>query len=422
MKIHKIAALGAVAALALTACSTDGEGGDKSTTAAPKPSASVDNSKRTITFWVADGGTNDAMRTILMDEFKAKTGATLKIEEIGWGELIPRLTTALPNADQTPDLVEVGSTQVPTFTSVGAFADLTANLAALGGDKLTPQGFVDAATEDGKVFATPYYSGPRYVFYSKSKFKHAGVEVPTTLAELGEAAKKLTKDKVSGFYLPGQDWRDAMTWVWANGGDIAKVVDGKWQGQFSSPESQAALAQLQDLYTNGTKAPKDGTDAEIWVPYNNGESAMFVAPMWAADPKVIPALEDTGAFALPGLTAGTAAPSLAGGSSIAISAQSKNQDLALELMKIVYGEKIQKEWAKTWIPAISDYASLLGDTEFAKAAIAASETSVLTPASPGWAQVEASKDLESFFGEIATGADPVAAAKKIDEKLNAALN
>ena len=44
------------------------------------------------------------------------------------------------------------------------------------------------------------------MFYNKDAFAAAGVEVPTTLAEFTEVAKKLQTDTQSGFWLPGQDW------------------------------------------------------------------------------------------------------------------------------------------------------------------------------------------------------------------------
>ena len=42
-----------------------------------------------------------------------------------------------------------------------------------------------------------------------------------------------------------------------------------------------------------------------------------------------------GAFAMPGLTAGTTSPAFLGGSNLAISAKSKHPDLAYELLKIL---------------------------------------------------------------------------------------
>ena len=101
-KLIGLVAASAAAALALTACSS---GSGTATTASP--SSTVDNSTRTITLWLAGGDTPDELRTYLKDTFKTKTGATLKIEEQSWGDLLTKLTTSLPDAANTPDVVEL---------------------------------------------------------------------------------------------------------------------------------------------------------------------------------------------------------------------------------------------------------------------------------------------------------------------------
>ena len=116
----------------------------------------------------------------IRDRFKAKTGATLKIQEQSWGDLTTKLTTALPDANNTPDVVELGNTQSPTFTNVGAFLDISDMYNELGGTKLLPS-FVEAGSVDGKQFALPYYFGSRYLFQRKDVWTQAGVATPKTL-------------------------------------------------------------------------------------------------------------------------------------------------------------------------------------------------------------------------------------------------
>ncbi len=416
MKFTKIAAATAAAALALTALAACGgsSDGDK-----------AEGGSDTVTLWLA--GKEDTPKKVedwLVKEFAAQhKGKNLKVQHIDWGELIPRLNTAL-QSDKTPDVVEVGNTQAATFTSVGAFTDLTDKLDDLGSN-IGPKSFVEAGTYDGKVSAVPYYWGSRYIFYSKKAFKDAGIEVPTTLEGFNKAATQLKSEgnsKFSGFWLPGQDWRNGISWIFANGGDIAKQEDGKWVATLSSPESIKGLTELQGLYENATTAPKDGKDAEPWTAYNNGEAAMFMAPSWArwsVDEKLA---KDLGGFPLPGVDGG-AAPVFAGGSNLGISAKSKNQDLSFDLLKLIYSDEFQQQLAKNGLgPANDSFTGLMGDDEFAKAAVAAASNSKLTPASPEWASVESASIMEEFFGKIASGDDVAAAAKATDDKLNAALN
>ena len=85
------------AALVLTACAS---GGDSSDT--PAATSSTSNADKTVTLWLAGGDTPDELRTYLTDTFKAKTGATLTIEEQAWPDLVTKLTTALPGRREHP--------------------------------------------------------------------------------------------------------------------------------------------------------------------------------------------------------------------------------------------------------------------------------------------------------------------------------
>src|SRR3954466_491890 len=169
--------------LAVAACGSDEGDSSKDSSASNEPAG--------IRLWLNGTDTPQELRDYLVETFaKQNKGSTLTIEEQDWNGLVPRLQTALASEDQTPDLVEIGNTQSPTFTYAGAFADITDMVGDLGGDDLL-QGFLAAGTVDDTVYAVPYYSGARAVFYNKEMFQAAGVEVPTTLEEFSAAAEKL---------------------------------------------------------------------------------------------------------------------------------------------------------------------------------------------------------------------------------------
>ena len=450
MRIVRTGAIAAVGLLALAACS-----GGATETEAPSDDASTGTVEATeIRLWVNGGDTPQELRDYLVDTFAVENpGSTLVIEEQDWNGLVPRLQTALASAEQTPDLVEIGNTQAPTFTYAGAFTDITDLYAELGGETLL-QGFVEAGSADGAVYALPYYSGARAVFYQKDIFAAAGVEVPTTLDQFTEVAIALQAANpngtanFSGLWLPGQDWYNGTAWIYSHGGDLAVQDGDQWVGALSSPESQEGLAQLQTLFTEATNAPRDADSNEPWVPFNNGEVAMFSAPTWArwsidlpecnkgVDPEdtsdEATALrgeqqacneEKTGVFPLPGLTAGEPATVFAGGSNIAIPAKSANQDLAKNLLRIIFSEAYQTMLAENGlIPANSEYASAMGDDVYATAAIDAALGARLTPAAEKWADVEGARILEDFFQQVASGADLVDAAAQADQLIADALN
>ncbi|WP_404389893.1 extracellular solute-binding protein [Humibacillus xanthopallidus] len=438
------------AALLLTACGGGATGSSSSATTASK----ADNAGKTITFWVVGGDTPQELRTYLQDTFKAKTGATLKIEEQGWGDIVTKLTTSLPDANNTPDVTELGNTQAPTFTNVGAFSDVSDLYEELGGAKLL-QSFVDVGSVDGKKFALPYYFGSRYMFARSDVWKEAGVKTPTTLEEFNTAVKTITakspreiKD-FSGFFLGGQDWRNGISWVFANGGELAKKENGQWVSTLSDPNTIKGLTQLQDLFKNASKAPADAKDATPWLYVNDSDeildenqkvtgktslaAATIMAPGWAhwsigdlveKDGKKVREWNDAkfAAFVLPG-NDGKPAPVFAGGSNIGISKASQNQELSRDLMRIIFSPEYQQMLGKAGLgPANADYVSSLGTDQFAKSLIESASNSKLTPAAPGWAAVESKMILEEFFGKIRDASDLTALAAEYDAKITPILN
>lgn len=405
------------------------------------PTTPADEGGKDITLWLMGGDTPDALRDYLKTEYADATGGTLTIEQQDWSDALSKLTTALPDAENTPDVTEIGNTWAPTFTTVGAFSDVSDMYDELGGDKLL-QSFVEVGSVDGKQYALPYYFGSRYVFYRKDIWAAAGLSVPTTLAQFNQDVATLKTAGQSGFYLGGEDWRNGISWIFANGGDLAKKDGDTWKSSLSSPATIAGLEQLQALYTDASLAPVTEADSTPWVNINNNEStgapeaATIIAPGWAhwsigdlaPDPKdatkTVATWNDDifGAFVLPGADGG-AAPVFAGGSNIAISAASKNQAASRELLKIIFSKDYQNMLGANGLgPANLDYAASLGDDQFAKALVESAADSKLTPAAPGWAAVEGSGLLEEFFGKVNGGGDIPALAKEYDAKIDALIN
>lgn len=400
-----------------------------------------DEGGKDITLWVMGGDTPEALRDFLKTEYADATGGTLSIEQQDWSDALSKLTTALPDAENTPDVVEIGNTWAPTFTSVGAFSDLSDIHDELGGDDLLPS-FVEVGSFDGKVYAEPYYFGSRYIFYRKDIWSAAGLSVPTTLEEFNESVATLKTAGQSGFYIGGEDWRNGISWIFANGGELATVDGTEWSSALSDPKTIEGLEQLQSVFADASLAPVTEADSTPWVNINNNattgapEAATIIAPGWAHwsigdlapdpadDTKTIATWNDEtfGVFVLPGVDGG-AAPVFAGGSNIAISAASKNQAASKELLKIIFSEEYQNLLGQNGLgPANLKYSSALGDDQFAAALAESAASSKLTPAAPGWAAVEGSGLLEEFFGKVNAGGDIKALAEEYDAKINELIN
>ncbi len=415
-----IVALGAAAALTLAGCATSG-GTDATEEGAE------------IRVWLVGIDTPDEARDYLKTTFEEEhPGSTLVIEEQSWDGLVDRLTTSLSGSD-SPDVVEVGNTQASAFTSAGAFLDLTDEYEDLGGDDLLP-GFVEAGSYDGKFYAAPLYSGARLVFYKKDALAASGLSVPTTLDEYIANGEKLAADNPgkSGIWWPGQDWYNALPYVWENGGEVA-VPDGDgWDAQFSSEESLAGLEQVQRVMTNASRAPKDGNETSPEVGFCDGTTLQLSAPSWVKWSILAPADAEApgcpeqeanlGVYALPGKDGGTAQV-FAGGSNIGVSAKSAHPELAVDALKIILSDEFQTIYGENGlVPAKVSLADTLGTDEVAEATAEAAANAKLTPASPKWADVEAAGILQDLFVNIAQGGDVQALAEQADADIEAILN
>ena len=449
MKILRFAAVGVAATLALAACSSAPSDTEPSESSAPSATESETESSEApapegaeITLWLAGGDTPDALREYLKTTFAEQNpGSTLVIEQQEWGDLVTSLTTALPDAANTPDVVEIGNTQSPTFTTVGAFRDLSPIYDELGGDKLL-KSFVDVGKVGDAKFALPYYFGSRYMFFRPDIWSAAGVEVPSTLGEFTDAVSKLRTDEMSGFAMGGQDWRNGISWVFANGGELATVDGTTWTSTLSDPNTIKGLEQWQEIFEGASNLPATDRDVAYWEFLNDGTdgaappAATIMAPGWArwsigdlttndAGDEVRDGMADAekfDIFALPGVDGGIA-PVFAGGSNIAISAQSQNPELAENLLRIIFSEEYQTLLGQNGLgPANSDFVSALGDDKFAQTMIDTAAASKLTPAAPGWAAIEGAFVYEDLFQKIAEGGDVTALAAEYDAILTPMLN
>ena len=425
MKFRRIlaGAAAASAVLALAACSSD----------ATDAGGSGDGAEAgTVRMWVMEGSLTEESQKFLADQFAEENpGSELKIEVQQWDGIVSKLQTALASKNESPDLVEIGNTQTTTFTTVGAFADVTDLKDALGGDDLIPS-FVDASTVDGKVYAYPFYAGARGVYYRTDLFEQAGIEVPQTIGDFDDAVAALQKANpegtadFSGMYLAAVDVHGIGSYLFAHGFEYAKKDGEKWVGQASSPASIAALESLQSTFQNGTKYALDSQAGQKSFEryFNEGTTGVLIGT-GNIGTKIDQALwddEKVGVIAIPSDEPGVAGATFAGGSNIGLATNSQNPALAKKALETIFGEGFQTRLAEEgWVPGNTAYSdSVTGP--FGEIAGDIITNSKLTPNSPEWGVTFGGAQLSEFFTRIAKGEDVKATAKAFDEQLDAALN
>ncbi|MBG0566996.1 extracellular solute-binding protein [Actinoplanes aureus] len=438
MRNHRFTAAVAVGLTAiLTAGACGSSGSSTSGDGAPAGVPAVKGEGKTLTVWVMDGDYTEATMKAINDEFTQATGAKVDVQIQQWEGITTKVSTAL-STSSTPDVLDLGNTQVPAFAANGALLDLTPYKADLQQGRTWLAGLEEPATVDGKLYAAPGFAGARAVIYNKKTWAAAGVtEAPKTYADLTAALDKIKAKNpapdFSAYYLPGQYWFAGFQFMWDAGGDIAKNEGGTWKGTFSSPESQKGLNDFktfQNTYSSKASQTIDTINPDQTQLFAQGKTSAIMATAGAiglikkANPKITDA--DLGTFPFPGQS-GKNQPVMLGGSDWGIAAKSDAHDLALQWVKIAASPTVQDKnvfGVDGWIPNSTQgiEAAQSSLDEHQKAFFTAALISKATPAAAQWSAIEGDKSINQVFADIASGAkSPADAAKGFDEHLNTTL-
>jgi N,N'-diacetylchitobiose transport system substrate-binding protein len=443
---RRIAVAAALAATLIGAAAC-GSSSDKKDNSASL--GSLDGKGKTINAWIMADAQNPKWKPILDDSiarFKAATGADVNITFTNWPNHLQQLDAAL-NAGTGPDVVELGNTEAPKYVFGGGLKDLTSVKSRFDNNSTWLDGLAGACVQDGKYYCIPYYAGTKLSIYRTDLLQAAGIANPPAtqqelLADLDTLKTKNAGNKnFVAFNMPGRYWYAAMSWVYTNGGTIAdKGSDGKWKGELESAQAQAGLTQWANVVKNySTTTSQTVTEQNQDTLYETGNVFMEYDAGWHSgvvqqvhtnpnDPNS--PLKDTavkgkvGLFAMPGLSDSQPFKSFLGGSVLGVTKDSKNAALAAEFIK--YYTDTKAETAFIDLGNLPNATSLL-DAAAANPAVgpqvsAAAKASWFTPAAPTWANVESQNVLQDMCQAIATGTDPMTAAKAADDKINSILN
>ncbi|MFE2750937.1 sugar ABC transporter substrate-binding protein [Actinosynnema sp. NPDC059335] len=422
MKGWRGLAVGAAAlAVAVAGCGTKADSGSGDS-----------GEPKTLTVWLMDGSAPTTLTDALHKEFQdSHPGVTVKYEIQKWNGIQEKLTTAL-TSNNPPDVIELGNTQTAKFAAEETLLDLSGKAGELNGDQWLG-GLKDSLTWDGKQYGLPFYAANRTVIYRTDLFEAAGITAaPKSRDEWVSAIEKLKAANAADpdfqpLYLPGQSWYVLLSFIWDEGGDVAKPQGSAWAGALDTPEAKAGLEFYKKLVdVSGTKAPKDADEAtpQQMEVFGTGKIGMMIGLPWelAGAVKANPDLKDkTAAFPIPSKTAGKTAPVFLGGSNLAIPAGSKNSDLATEYLKLLSSAKYQDMLAEGGaVPGTSTDTSKLATTPIGKALAESAPNGKVTPTTPSWAAVEAGQNpLKDMLTAYLTGAKPLDAATS---DANAALS
>ena len=432
-KITAAAATSAALALGLAACG----GSEEPTTSSPSAAASGPAfAGKTLSVWRL-GDSNPAAAKYMEElnaEFKAKTGADVKLEWIPWPQVADKFAAAATGTG--PDVTEIGNDQVPMWQSQDALEPVT-DIAREGDRAQIPQNLYGYETVDGEIYAIPWGAGARAVLYRKDWFDELKIEIPKTWDELVAAAKKIQKEKgdgVDGFaFNGGSDANHLLAaFAWSEGGEYAVKEGDKWVGKLTEPGFAAGFATYTGLVTDGlsSKANLTLNTVDIRKRFANNKVAMYLTAAWD-----LPGIEEDskgklkgdklGFFPLPSKKGGPA-PSFFGGNDLAVWGGTQQAELAKEYVKLATSKTWADRYAKEGglLPVYPDTLAELKEDPAQGAFAEAFANARAFPADPNWSEADATKAvLQNAARDVIEGKKDAATAladanKELEEILN----
>ncbi|WP_037908463.1 ABC transporter substrate-binding protein [Actinacidiphila yeochonensis] len=354
-----VAALG----LAATACG----GGSDDSDGSSKNGGSTKGV--TLTYWASNQGASlDVDKQVLTPElkkFQQQTGITVKLEVIGWADLLNRILAATTSG-QGPDVLNIGNTWSASLQATGALLPWdSSNFSAIGGKDRFSAASIAAAGAAGKdPAAVPLYSMGYGLYYNKKMFADAGLQPPTTWDELNADAKKLTTGGHYGIAVEGSNLQENVHSAFV----LAKQHGADWfdasgKPTFTSAGDVAAVKQYVDFIADGVadKGNAEYAQNQTITDFATGKAAMM---MWQTASSTILThgmkSGDYGVVPVPTLTAGatgaTGVTSMVAGINLSVFQNTKHKDAALQFVKFMTSTPEQKILNKAYgsIPPVTE--------------------------------------------------------------------
>ena len=316
-------------------------------------------------------------------------GWNVNVQYQGWGDHLQKFDATIA-ANNTPDVIEMGNTEMTKYMAAGAFANITANKGQFDNASHWLAGLKKSSMFNGKLYGVPYYAGSRLVTYRTDLFNKAGIKkAPKSLKQFeSDLAKVKTKSHTKGFtpfYMAGTDWYSALSFLYDYGGSIAKFSNGKWHGTLASKKSVAGLTAYKRFFHASSPKSASKLNEANPAPYTvfsqNRTSAIF-GPGWFSCCTGKKYTKVTGQFVMPSHKAGKSMPGFLGGSDLAVPAQSNSQAQARAW--IADFTNTANEKALQGVGNIPNATNLLNNTVNDRAA----KASWFVPTAKHWVDVE----------------------------------
>jgi N,N'-diacetylchitobiose transport system substrate-binding protein len=365
-------------------------------------------SAHTLTVWLqvdAQNGWPEIVAAANNAFESSHPGWNVNVQYQQWTDHLQKFDATIAGND-TPDVIEMGNTEMTKYMAAGAFANISGNKGQFANSSKWLAGLKASASFGGKLYGVPYYAGSRVITYRSDLFKKAGFKKPpTSLAQFQSQLVKVGKMEkhVKGFaplYVGGEDWYSALSFVFDYGGSIAKLSHGKWHGTLNSKASVKGLTAFKNFFKatqSRSTATLDGSNPFPYTVFSQGRTAANYGPAWYTCCTGKKLANATKQFVMPSHTRGQAMPGFLGGSDLAVPAQSSNRAEAIAWVAAFTSTASEQALEKKG--NIPNATNLLGKSVNERAAA----RSWFVPQAKHWVDVENGNILKTMLAAILTG-------------------
>jgi len=251
--------------------------------------------------WVMDNGIGSQKAVHkLVKKFKRDTGIPVEVRVLNWGNAYTVITEAFAAPDSIvdfPDVLQLGSTWVPHFASVGKLRVLDTLLAQVDSSRFYTEAFkASHIAGNSDVYSFPWFLDVRALFANEWLWHTLDIQdsdinsMPKFLGSLrainrGELKNSEMK-RVAAFALPGKDdWtgpQQMSPFVWGLGGDFLKCENGACKSSLLDSATLAGLAVYvkilgddelapQSLFENSAQNAVRFVNSELLIHYGTSE-------------------------------------------------------------------------------------------------------------------------------------------------------
>ena len=227
--------------------------------------------------WFTGTGMNG---TNFVDKFEAENpGIKLNLEVVSWNDVYTVVSTRISN-NNAPDILNLDT--FADYANEGLLMPVSDYCPEELFNDFFPS-FIEQSVVDGVCWAVPDLASARALYYNVDILAEAGVEPPTTWAELEDACQAIV-DLYGGEVYP---WGIDMTtdegqaafayYAWGNGGGF---VDENGEWAVNSEANVEAVEFAVGLYEKGYTNPNPATQTryDLQDMFGAGKLAMVIAP------------------------------------------------------------------------------------------------------------------------------------------------